>query len=92
MSQKSQRTTSIKKNAPASAPVSKVEKGIPIPEKIHDTYQKYPFNNMNVGDSITVDGSLAPSARCSAYTYAKRHGVSFVTRRDGARVRIWRAT
>lgn len=52
---------------------------------------RYPFLDMEIGDSFVVEEKNAESARAIAYKIAKRYGVKFVGRKmkDGS-VQFWR--
>jgi hypothetical protein len=66
----------------------KIEKNIPAPSAA-----KYPFEDMNVGDSVLVPASVAkPSAvRVAASNYSLRHeGFFFRTRQESRGTRVWR--
>lgn len=69
----------------------KIEKNIPVPSP-HAAREKYPFHQMEIGDSfvVPVDRRTAASAACT--WYKKKHGMRFVTRttEDGKFVRVWR--
>ena len=68
-----------------------IEKTIPIP-RAHATRGKYPFHQMEIGDSfvVPVDRRIAASVACD--WYKRKHGMKFVTRKteDGKFVRVWR--
>lgn len=66
----------------------KIEKNVPLPTGPHGN-TKYPFASMQVGDSFFADG-LPNSARVAAYSAARRHGITLVTKREGTGYRIWR--
>jgi hypothetical protein len=73
---------------------SKVEKGIPIPEK----KPKYPFAEMEVGDSFRVDKVDAQKVRVASALYSSRKnqcakfkiGVSIRTKYETATIEEWR--
>lgn len=74
-----------------------IEKNFPIPEvnKGSNRFRKYPIREMEVGDSILVDGTSATSEGCKGYssamTHAWRTGKRFSGRKEGdGKVRIWR--
>lgn len=48
--------------------------------------RSYPFPKMRIGDSFFGDAKAADAA----YHYAKNHGWTFVTRKEGDGIRIWR--
>ena len=65
----------------------KIEKGKPLPPR----NARYPFSEMEIGDSIyvpnqTTRGAVGQAAR----NYGHRNGVKFATRTDDKGVRIWR--
>ena len=67
-----------------------IEKNIPLPQKRRRP-SRYPFADMNVGDSFLTSNT---SVRGSMIAYAKRHksmGLRFIaeTQADG-RIRVWR--
>lgn len=73
----------------------KVEKGIEMPERRYSS--KYPWGEMDVGDSVLVDGSRAAPGECIAYnsaiSFGHRHGMKFAGRKERSspgKVRIWR--
>ena len=54
---------------PTSIKIEPPEPGLQIPQ-----IRRYPFNQMDVGDSILIDDfRLAQSARVSAINFIKRH-------------------
>lgn len=63
----------------------KIEKDIEIPTKHART--KYPFAEMEVGDSIYSD---VISASTSARGWGYRNNKKFTTRREGNGYRTWR--
>lgn len=68
----------------------KIDKGIPIPpKKARWRPSKYPFVNMQVGDSFFTNGTAA-SLRSATFTYSKRTNTKFVTRSEGTGWRVWR--
>jgi len=74
----------------------KVKSGIPIPTG--NAKQKYPFDQMNVRDSVEFDSTeLFQKARRAAQAYGRNHNMVFVARKgvqDGEFVgeggTIWR--
>lgn len=65
-----------------------IDKKIPIPNISRPKRSKYPWAKLQVGDSVLV---VTDDAVRAAYAFAKRHGVTFICRRDetGA-ARVWR--
>ncbi len=63
-----------------------IEKGIPIPVVRHED-RKYPFAEMEVGDSFLAD--ISPGA---AFSGAKSVGIRVATRTivKGKTIRVWR--
>jgi hypothetical protein len=66
-----------------------IEKNVPIPKTHERGNKKYPFDEMDVGDSFTCD---TPNINNSVRFYAKRNeGKKFTTRKVGeAQWRVWR--
>lgn len=66
-----------------------IEKGVPPPEQISKA--KYPFPEMEVGDSFVAPQSDIDKVRFAAGQMARRKGMKFATRRmDDGTYRIWR--
>ena len=60
-----------------------IEKDVPIPA----TTKKYPWNDMNVGDSFLVpDGET----KGMSATHRRKHREEHVTRKVEGGIRIWR--
>lgn len=73
----------------------KIEKGVPPPKGA--TTNKYPFGEMDVGDSIVVPSSDGTAAGSKVYRAAIKHGqyhgrtyTGRVEDRAAKTVRIWR--
>lgn len=74
-----------------------IDNSIPIP-KATDIPRKYPFADMQVGDSILVDGESTAKRKCPGYqaavsysNYHRDEGIKFAGRAvEGGKVRIWR--
>ena len=69
----------------------KIEQGVPIPDINAGRKYKYPWYDLQAGDSFVVkptDNVLA--ARVAALRYAKRHGMVFITRMSNKGLRVWR--
>ena len=60
-----------------------IKNGVPIPEiKRKARASKYPFSQMEVGDSLSVEGDERfAQARRAANLWGKRHDVVFTTRK-----------
>lgn len=70
----------------------KIEKGIPIPTQGRGRPSVFPFEAMEVGDSIFVPVKTdKEKARAIGRTamYARKHGVKFKTRTVEGGIRIW---
>ena len=67
-----------------------IVKNVPLPES-RNSGSKYPFNEMEIGDSVFL---LGGSHKCKETDAAKkvgrRHGKKFVIRNEGDGIRIWR--
>jgi len=75
--------------------MTQIEKNKPIPMILKGNQPQWPFADMEVGDSILVDGRAATAHKCRAYNAAKSfgryHGKKFSGRKEGqGKVRIWR--
>lgn len=72
----------------------KIEKDVPTPEK-STTRKKYPWEEMDIGDSVFVPRTDAPyyAVASSAYNYATRARKTFRTHRvrgEQPGTRVWR--
>lgn len=74
-----------------------IEKGIPIPERKRGRKPKYPFGEMDIGDSVFFEVAICggmSQEQVAAHAYGKTSGKKFRTAKvnDGDRygVRIWR--
>lgn len=68
----------------------KIEKGVPIPPNSSGRVSKYPFTEMEIGDSIYIDAP-PQKVRPSTQGFSSRHPeYRFVTRTEGKGVRVWR--
>ena len=73
-----------------------IEKNVPLPARQNARPARYPFADMEVGDSFLVPGkgSTKDQSHISAYAImvAKRlgGGRKFATRQVGADLRVWR--
>jgi hypothetical protein len=69
-----------------------IEADVPIPGGSGSRPSKYPFADMEIGESFAFDRSKLNSVRNNAGSYAKRHdGVRFVCRQVGTDVwRCWK--
>lgn len=66
----------------------KVEKDVPIPAG--DNRSKYPFAELEIGDSFTVEKSKYSSLRNLASYRKNRYGETYVVKVEGEKVRVWR--
>lgn len=65
----------------------KIDKKVKLPPP-SDREGKYPWDQMNVGDSFSVSNN--PSIRaCASYAGNKR-GWRFTCRKEGRKIRVWR--
>ena len=68
----------------------KIEKNIPVPESTRA--RKYPFLEMDVGDSVYFEGEkINGRAYRAAMTTGRRWNQKFVARKENEGIRIWRA-
>lgn len=68
-----------------------IEKNVPLRPRSNIINKiKYPFGQMEVGDSFAFDKKLGSKVWNSAYSYGKYHNKKFVARFDGDICRIFR--
>lgn len=67
----------------------KIEKNVPMPEYLRMRRSRYPFNEMEIGDSFFAGESRGKVAS-AAHTYGKKHGLRFSMRSEGDGFRVWR--
>lgn len=68
----------------------KIEKGIPLTNPVHPGGQrKYPFGEMELGDSFYWDGKRHRVDSAASY-YGKRNNKKFAVRKEGSGARCWR--
>ena len=67
----------------------KIEKGVPAPEE-RKQRKRYPFHQMDVGDSVLISHGDAMSARVSARYHGTRYSKKFTSKKEDDGVRIWR--
>ncbi len=66
----------------------KIEKGIPYPGR---RVGRYPWHEMEVGDSVFFDDSYKVSTvRQSSYNHGRKHGKKFGYSKVQGGFRIWR--
>jgi hypothetical protein len=66
-----------------------IEKDVPLPSSGRST--KYPFVRMSVGDSVFFPNEqINGKAYRAAKSCGDRNGRTFVARREGEGIRIWR--
>lgn len=72
----------------------KIDKDVPMPKA--KAKLKYPFNEMNVGDSFEVPCTKEESKAMqiklasSSGMYGRKYGAKFTTRQSENGIRIWR--
>lgn len=72
-----------------------IDKGVPIPDRKRGhgrlcKYRcKYPWRDMEVGDSFVYEGTHKSASAISSYP-TKVFGMKFSTRKEGDKIRIWR--
>jgi hypothetical protein len=75
-----------------------IEKGVPVPPNSrHGGAGRYPFSEMQVGDSFFLAGGTAKRIGSAAYCYAEKHNptAKFLVRTiktEPAGARCWRIT
>jgi hypothetical protein len=68
-----------------------IDKDVPLPTTTRGRRARYPFADMQVGDSflVTGDKSTTESARSAAYAHTRRNGKAFSARPVAGGMRIW---
>ena len=68
----------------------KIEKDVALPK--HARTSKYPFADMEIGDSFAAPNSTRQGLYTAAYNWAKAEGAGkkFIVREEGKGARIWR--
>ncbi len=70
-------------------PMDTIEKGVPIPLQANTPLRRYPWAEMEVGDSFfapIMPGSISGQIRNAQ----RRHGHKYTTRKVCGGVRVWR--
>ena len=67
----------------------KIETDVPVP--LSTRSRKYPFLDMQVGESIWFDEQVNGRAYRSALSTGTRHNLKFVARKEDSGIRIWRS-
>lgn len=69
-----------------------IEKGVPIPKADVGRDAKYPFAQMEVGDSFVLkkDATTADRLNSSTKFRKKRYGEKYIQRSIGDEIRVWR--
>lgn len=70
-----------------------IDKGVPIPQAPRGRRPKYPFAQLEVGDSFFVAGEsrkIVTNLSRLAHSHKTRHGGDFVTRVVDGGARVWR--
>lgn len=66
-----------------------VESTVPLPDD--RPRLKYPFDDMQVGDSFLItEAGMVKNARSAAWMYSRRHGMKFSCRKVDGGWRVWR--
>lgn len=69
----------------------KVDKNIPIPEKTIFCNRKYPFNEMQIGDSFLVKNKSMPVVSAAKSGFVKKNpNYQFTMRKVKDGIRVWR--
>lgn len=79
-------------NVVASTEV-KIEKGIPLKKYGGSIFRKYPFNEMDPGDSFALgDGMDVTKVRYAAAAYGDRYQRKYAVRKTENGYRCWRVS
>lgn len=68
----------------------RIEKGVPLPPHSGDGTRKYPFPQMEVGDSFPVPASRLSTIRAAATAYGIKHRWKFSVLKHEGGFRCWR--
>lgn len=71
----------------------KVEKNVPMPNRVRNRKVKYPLDHMKIGDSFLIPFTKEknhPKLIAVPYTMARRKGMEITCRGEKNGVRIWR--
>ena len=68
----------------------KIEKGVPMPDNRNYGATRYPFRQMEVGDSLFVPGQTTATFSGVPGGWARRAGFKFACRTVEGGVRVWR--
>ena len=66
----------------------KIDKNVPMPTA--QSHQKYPFMDMDVGDSFSVPEGCLQGVRNASHMAGKRKGLKFTVRKTNEGYRCWR--
>ena len=69
-------------------PVAQIEKEVPTPKE--RVVYKYPYDDMQIGDSFTVPVSHKANVMNANHRAGKRLARRFMARTEGEYVRVWR--
>lgn len=65
-----------------------LDKDVPLPE----ARKRYPYREMEVGDSFFVEGGGIQNICNQNYRTGKKLGKSFIARKEDNGVRVWRVS
>lgn len=65
-----------------------LDKDVPLPE----ARKRYPYKEMEVGDSFFVEGGGIQNICNQNYRTGKKLGRSFIARKEEGGVRVWRTS
>ena len=68
----------------------KIDKNVPIPPDRLSRGRKYPWDELEVGDSFFVEGKKFEPLRVSAAQIGKAKARKFIARQVDGGVRVWR--
>ena len=67
-----------------------IDSKVPIPDRIAGDRSKYPWIEMNIGDSFFVPGRKIESFSGQVVSASKRFGTKYTCRTEDNGVRVWR--
>lgn len=68
----------------------KIEKGVPLDNSGRGRKRKYPFDQLEVDDSILITDAKAKSMSSLASNFSRKNGVKLKVRSVDDGVRVWR--
>lgn len=71
-------------------PPYEIEKDVPLPSRNSTGRSRYPWAEMEVGDSFFAADGVRSRVAAAAQNHRRRYGRRFAVRVEGDGVRVWR--